>query len=532
MNLEALVLPLVADNKNWTSQLKDAIKDTGSLEGGIGKVVTSSAFMASVSVAAFAAIAAATKKGVDEFVKYADEVRGVMQATGQNAEQSSKMVQVLDDLKITTDDINKAQKTFIKEGMTMSIDKLGELSDRYLALNTQEEKNAFMKKNFGKDWLKWVETMQKGSVELHKMNDEQKGNLILTDQGIKDARLYEKQVDNLTDAIHGLWVGLGRVAVEGYSQLAVKQEQVNILMEQGDRQIAVAIIHNVQLSEAQKKVADSAREQAMANLYGYDVITGEVLPSLEEQQAALEELSKANNEFIDVLGGVHTENQRYADETADLQKKDAELRAEKKKLLDQGWWPESDAVQDVNQKIADNNAKMAENEKQHKNWVNQKILDLLLLRFNIDGLTNDELEYYLNTGIQMGIYTEADKQMTLDIIKDADDRVKALEAARTAAETPVVFKYSIQGEGAFPLDYSDRHPAPRIPGGSGVTRRASGGDAYGWTLLGEQGAELVNLPKGSHVYSNQDSKAMMPTADEIGKATAKYLEPVFVKAFG
>jgi hypothetical protein len=42
-----------------------------------------------------------------------------------------------------------------------------------------------------------------------------------------------------------------------------------------------------------------------------------------------------------------------------------------------------------------------------------------------------------------------------------------------------------------------------------LPHRARGGDASGWTVAGEGGPELIRLPAGSHVYSNQQSAAMM-----------------------
>ena len=59
-----------------------------------------------------------------------------------------------------------------------------------------------------------------------------------------------------------------------------------------------------------------------------------------------------------------------------------------------------------------------------------------------------------------------------------------------------------------------------------VPGRAAGGPAGGLTMVGENGPELVNLPSGSYVHSNQDSQQMMasqssgPSAKEIGKEVA------------
>ena len=39
-----------------------------------------------------------------------------------------------------------------------------------------------------------------------------------------------------------------------------------------------------------------------------------------------------------------------------------------------------------------------------------------------------------------------------------------------------------------------------------IDGKAMGGPASGLTVVGEKGPELVNLPRGSHVYSNNDSR--------------------------
>ena len=84
--LEPLIQPVRMDAKDLTDKIRSAIKDAGSLSGGLKQLATNSAFMGGVTVAAFTAISAAAKRGVDQFVSLANEVRGVMQITGENAD--------------------------------------------------------------------------------------------------------------------------------------------------------------------------------------------------------------------------------------------------------------------------------------------------------------------------------------------------------------------------------------------------------------------------------------------------------------
>jgi hypothetical protein len=53
------------------------------------------------------------------------------------------------------------------------------------------------------------------------------------------------------------------------------------------------------------------------------------------------------------------------------------------------------------------------------------------------------------------------------------------------------------------------------PTGNPLPSHASGGDASGWSWVGEQGPELRYSPPGSHIYSNQQSQAMANPAPFI-----------------
>lgn len=89
-----------------------------------------------------------------------------------------------------------------------------------------------------------------------------------------------------------------------------------------------------------------------------------------------------------------------------------------------------------------------------------------------------------------------------DWIKDEGNRQKAVRSLfglgaeeGPQSEGPAQPKY---GQGGV---YEGPEPPPYTVGG-----RASGGPAAGWTLVGEQGPELVNLPRGSNVTNAGDTK--------------------------
>jgi hypothetical protein len=55
-----------------------------------------------------------------------------------------------------------------------------------------------------------------------------------------------------------------------------------------------------------------------------------------------------------------------------------------------------------------------------------------------------------------------------------------------------------------------------------ILKRASGGPASGWTLVGERGPELLRLPSGSRVFNNAESREM--TAQQGGNVFHVYIQ--------
>ena len=148
---------------------------------------------AGVMGAAWIAVDQVLKATVGELVDYASEVRNVQFLTGATAEESSRLIQVADDMKIGYDELARAMQKATKEGVTPNIEGLAQLSDQYLALAPGAERAAFLQEKFGKNSQVMAEMMSKGGPAIHAMSDAIDKNLILTQQAVDTARLYEMQ---------------------------------------------------------------------------------------------------------------------------------------------------------------------------------------------------------------------------------------------------------------------------------------------------------------------------------------------------
>jgi len=93
-----------------------------------------------------------------------------------------------------------------------------------------------------------------------------------------------------------------------------------------------------------------ARWEAMASYYG-------AAQAITETTGATAELTVVDAEAVKGAMEVKETYDKYGEKLTDLQTDHADLLAKKQELLNLGWWPESDKIQDVNDKLAENEQK-------------------------------------------------------------------------------------------------------------------------------------------------------------------------------
>lgn len=294
---------------------------------------------------------------VGSTVDLANNVRQFRDVTGQSAEESSRLVQVLDDYKVSVGAAEQATKKMAKEGLQFNIQTLAELSDKYLALNSDVEKTAFLYDNFGKSGDQFAEIMLQGGDAILAANDAISEHLILTEKELKMAREYEKQVDDLSDSFAALKVSIGSELLPVANDfLEVMKSQVDEGFEWQDAIVPLAIIENIKkFSDALKNNTTAAQEADAARWSG--------LASMYETVEVTEDAAEAALNYGDVLSGAMkntSDMEAFGEKQADTLEKLADLQAEKQELKNQGWWEESEKVQDVIAKIDELKGKYAE----------------------------------------------------------------------------------------------------------------------------------------------------------------------------
>jgi hypothetical protein len=161
------------------------------------------------------------KKAVDITVTYADEVRKLSSVTNQSAEDTSRLIQMMDDYKLTAEQAGQAARFLAKQGLSLNVETLADLSDKYKALNTGQERAAFLMKNFGKAGQEFTTIMEAGGVAIKNNADATGKNLILTQKMLTATRDYEIAQDNLNDTMDGFYVVVGSKIIPSLNQMMV-----------------------------------------------------------------------------------------------------------------------------------------------------------------------------------------------------------------------------------------------------------------------------------------------------------------------
>lgn len=327
------------------------------------------AAVAGVLVAAGYTIKKAFDATVGTMVAYADQVRGVQQTTGLTAEESSRLIQVLDDMKISYDDL---QKVVAKSGdqFDYSIQGLARMSDEYRSLKDAQEKADFMQERFGKNWKVFVEAMEQGGDALVKAGESINKGLILDDKMLEQARDYEIQIDNVTDSVEALKVSAGVKALPFFDRLfGMTADLINVGNVMDFLELRVQKGKQEQWAAAD---AVAAHGDALMGLATAATDTSSVLDVLELN-------------YSDILGMA----QRIADEDASY--------AENVKA----------ANADINMTTDERKAKLDELAAKHNEVTNKIVGDNFLQKLSVDDLTQTEFEMFLAYQIGTGQMTQA-----------------------------------------------------------------------------------------------------------------------------
>jgi hypothetical protein len=204
-----------------TTQAKKSLSEISGSLNGIAAFTQSEAFrnIGQSLSDGFGMVAKQARAAMEETAKYGEQVRKLSYLTGASAAETSRLIQLSDDLAIDYGELGTALKAAANKGIDPSTDSLARMSEQYLKLQPGLERSQFLLDNFGRSGMALAPLLEKGSTEIRNMSAAVSENMILTEAQIAKTREYELAVDNFNDQIQGLKYSVGNDLIGAFLQL-------------------------------------------------------------------------------------------------------------------------------------------------------------------------------------------------------------------------------------------------------------------------------------------------------------------------
>lgn len=144
------------------------------------------------------------EESISSYAAYVAEVDKIASFSGMAAEETSRLIQVADDLRIETSSLEMALKTMTTKGTTPSIEGLQRLSNLYLSIQDPLKRAQLLTDNFGRSGVEMARIMELGADKIAELTSEVDNNLIVTEESRQAAEDYIKTLDDWGDAIDGV----------------------------------------------------------------------------------------------------------------------------------------------------------------------------------------------------------------------------------------------------------------------------------------------------------------------------------------
>jgi len=469
-----------------------------------------------------------------KYVDNAIEAGNMARSLGTTVEEASRLREVADDVGISVDTLRTSMKLAQKDGFQPNIEGLAALADEYNSLAPGVERTQFLLDRFGKSGEDMGKLLEKGSDSIREMSAAVEENLIFTEEAYRRSLRLKFAQDNLNDSWDAYTYSVAPPLVDAMT--GVINHQMDLIRAQelatkdGKGYLPVGsamLVQYIDLARAEREVADAKRlatqESALATGTFEDEAeaTKRIAEETRIAEQAIKDMTKANQDYLREIGELTNALDAFQDKERDLQTTHAELLAKKQELIAQGYWPESEAVQDINKKLAENEQAQMDNALEFELATRRRILARAEEMLSIDGLTTEEQQGLLEQGLAWGVYTQQAVDDMIRIQQEADALVAKYNSIPTNVSTTITSYYnSVYGAGSYTQQ-------PGYLGGS----RAAGGPVMAGTpyLVGERGPEVMTPQTNGNITPNNDLSGIMDYR-QMGRAMEKAFSRALSKA--
>ena len=353
-----------------------------------------------------------------KFVDYAAQVRDVSRSLGASAEESSRLVQVADDVGISYSALTTSLKMAQKDGIDPSIDGLAKLSDQYLALAPGVERTQFLLDNFGKSGAEMGKLLEQGGAGIREMSAAMDESMILTQEALDQARDFEIAQDAMNDTWDAFTYQTAPPLVNAMTDIINHYRDISTSLEENG--YWYTLTHQFSLDDiaAKREASDAALRASESN----EVFSGaleENANALSDNSEAVKAAQEALDEYKDMLDEVSQANkdaesfiQSYAESQQEYVKSHADAAKELQDAIVEG---DAEAIAKAREGLQELEASWHES-------TQKMIYDMVLAKVSVDGLTDAEFKATQDVAVSMGIRSQADA----DAAKAAMDKATAI----------------------------------------------------------------------------------------------------------
>lgn len=489
------------------------------------------ALVGTAALTAGAAVVVGLSKAKDAAQKYDQQVYELMLRTGGTAEETSRLIQVVDDAGVSYSVLETAMKFAVKNGIEPNIQSLASLSDEYMSLNGDVERGQFLLDKFGRSGMDMARVMNLGGDAILEMNSQVEAGLVLTDKAIKESEEYRKNVDQLNDSWDGFVITVGNKVIPAINDSLEAMNRHNAAMDEAEQITGTADRRTnmyVATMILEKQNLDKAAQGAIFHGDSLEGMTGKIngaTAATDEMTAATAALAQAQQATLDQNITMAMDVKEYTAELEELNEQ-YDIEIDKLKDLESKYSATSDEVKDQKEKVGDLKGQVdaltASQKAQMDGWV--------LAMMKEKGATVDmQLAYALASGMidqksydmiaAVGMVTDKfleqgeSVQNNKHMIHDMIGQIELLNGSEAYVDIYITTHGSIPkiaGNAGGTVHIPDAGGADVpvvIPdsGGTGTTtQRARGGNVYAGEryLIGEEGMELFTPRQNGYITPN------------------------------
>ena len=152
-------------------------------------------------------------ESISDYTAYVEEVDRIATYSGMASEETSRLIQVGDDLRIEVKTIELALKAMADRGTTPSIAGLAELSNRYIAIGDPLLRAQFLTDNFSKSGVEMARIMELGGDAIKNLTDDVSEYMVITGKSKEEAEAFLASQDNLKDQWQAVGYQIGQTFI-------------------------------------------------------------------------------------------------------------------------------------------------------------------------------------------------------------------------------------------------------------------------------------------------------------------------------